>query len=192
MPVSFDRSASLILAVAFAATGPFSQVIAEPASLGPDVLAHGAIPPPDVGSPRPRPGAVILTGAVVHLRLDQTVSSTSAAVGDLVRFTTDEPISLSGGAAIAAGYHGLGEVTQVRAATAGQTAQLAVRPDYLLIGATRARLRANSGPAPDSWVARPASPDAGAAAIYVQGERFTAYIDQSVALSLPIAPPGGD
>jgi len=85
-------------------------------------------------------------GAELRIRFNEKLSSATAAAGDRFTVTLDEPIQLSNGVVIPAGYRGLGEVTVAdKKGFMGKAGQLNVRLDYLRIGDTRVRLRASKG-----------------------------------------------
>ena len=85
-------------------------------------------------------------GAEVRVKLGERLSSATSAEGDTFSFVLEEPIELPDGSVVPAGYVGRGEVVQVdKAGMVGKPGQLNVRLEYLKIGSTHVRLRANKG-----------------------------------------------
>ena len=85
-------------------------------------------------------------GTEVVIRLDDDLSSGTSTEGDQFSITLKEPIELAGGIVLKAGYRGRGEVVRAKKkGFAGQAGELNIKINYVRIGDTRVRLRANKG-----------------------------------------------
>jgi hypothetical protein len=104
-------------------------------------------PPNSVAPTPPTPTTeCIPEGTELSVQFEDSMSSATAAEGDVFSFTTINEIRLADGAVIPAGYRGRGEITNVeRRGMLGKPGQLNLRLDYLRIGPTRVPVRANYG-----------------------------------------------
>jgi len=85
-------------------------------------------------------------GTEMVVRLNDNLSSGTNTEGDQFSITLQEPVKLSDGSILKAGYRGRGEVVKVKKkGFAGQAGELNLRINYIRVGDTRIRLRANKG-----------------------------------------------
>jgi hypothetical protein len=109
------------------------------------------------------------------IRFDEGLSSGRNSQGDKFSISLDDKVDLGGGVSLAAGYSGRGEVTSAqKKGFMGQAGELNVRLEYLRVGDTRIRLRANKG---------------GEGKGSVGATVALTVLDQDVTRPLPIAPP---
>jgi hypothetical protein len=164
--------------------------------------------PPPTATPARAPAPVVITasgallipeGTEVRVRLNERLSSASNIEGDEFSITTDEPIQLSDGTIIPAGFRGRGEVTDAhKKGMLGKAGELHIRLDYFKIGDTRVHLRAEKGGEGKSGVATTVvltlliTPlflmHHGAELVYPQGQKITAFVDQDTKVPLPMPP----
>lgn len=89
---------------------------------------------------------VLKEGTEVHLTFAEDLSSKTATVDDRVNFLLEEPLKVDDVVVAKAGSKAVGSVTHVRkAGMLGKAGELNVRLEYLKVGETRVRLRANKG-----------------------------------------------
>jgi len=82
----------------------------------------------------------------MHIRFNDNLSSGKNSEGDQFSITLDEPIELADGQKIQNGYRGKGEVTSAKKkGMMGQAGEMNVRLNYIRVGDTRIRLRAQKG-----------------------------------------------
>ena len=145
-------------------------------------------------------GVVIPEGTEVRVRLNEQLSSATNVEGDEFSITTDEPIELSDGTIIPAGFRGKGEVTEAhKKGMLGKAGELHIRLDYVRIGDTRLHLRAEKGGEGRSGVGTTVvltllvTPlflmHHGADLVYPHGLKITAFVDQDTKLPLPLPSP---
>lgn len=85
-------------------------------------------------------------GTEMTIRLNDNLSSGTSTEGDQFSITLQQPVTLSDGTVLKAGYRGRGEVVKAKKkGFAGQAGELNIRINYVRIGDTRIRLRANQG-----------------------------------------------
>lgn len=88
--------------------------------------------------------AKIPEGTEFVVRLNDSLSSGTSSEGDQFSITLQEPVQLADGTVLKAGYRGRGEVVKAKKkGFAGQGGELNIRINYIRIGDTRVRLRAN-------------------------------------------------
>ena len=145
-------------------------------------------------------GLMIPEGTEVRVRLNERLSSASNVEGDEFSITTDEPIQLSDGTIIPAGFRGRGEVTDAhKKGMLGKAGELHIRLDYFKIADTRVHLRAEKGGEGKSGVATTVvltlliTPlflmHHGAELVFPQGQKITAFVDQDTKVPLPLPSP---
>lgn len=166
--------------------------------------ASQAQPAQPKAAPAPAKTAVVIPeDTEVRVRLDQRLSSASNVEGDEFSITTDEPIKLPDGTIIPAGFRGRGEVTEAhKKGMLGKAGELHLRLDYIRIGDTRVRLRADKGGQGKSGVGTTVVLTVlitplflmhhGAELVYPRGQKITAYVDDDTRLPLPIPSPPDD
>lgn len=140
-------------------------------------------------------------GTEFSVRLEDTISSSSAKEGDRFTVSLDDDVKLSDGTILRAGYRGVGEVVEARDNGAlGKNGKLNIRLVYLKVGEDRIRLRASRGAQGDGRVGAtvatvilfwPAAPFIkGKDVTITKGTVMTAYSDQDMTLASPVpAPP---
>lgn len=142
-------------------------------------------------------------GTEFAIRLEDTLSSSSAAEGDRFTISLEDDVKLPDGTVLRAGYRGVGEVVEARDnGMLGKSGKLNVRLVYLKVGDDRIRLRANKGSKGDVRVGAtvatvilfwPAAPFIKGKDVSIKkGTMMTAYADQDVELPSPLAPPPAD
>jgi hypothetical protein len=166
-----------------------------------------ALPPAVVQAPTlvaPAPVAPTILrlpeGTEVDLTLNDTLSSATAAEGDKFSITTADPIKLTDGTVIPAGYRGRGEVSAVeKRGMMGKAGQLSVRLDYVMLGDTKVHLRANKSQEGKSTQSTTIvlslliSPlfllMHGKDATIPKGQAIVGYVDSDVQIASPVAAP---
>jgi len=139
-------------------------------------------------------------GTEFPMRLEDTLSSSSASEGDRFTIVLDEDVKLTDGTILRAGYRGVGEVVEARDnGMLGKNGKLNVRLAYLKVGDERIKLRANRGSKGETRVGAtvatvilfwPAAPFIrGKDVSLKKGTRMTAYADHDTDLPSPLAPP---
>jgi hypothetical protein len=90
-------------------------------------------------------GSVMLPeGTELKLQFNERLSSATNRQGDTFTVSLTEPVTLSNGVVIPAGFRGRGEVTAAeRRGMMGRGGDLSVRLEYIRIGQTRVGIRAN-------------------------------------------------
>jgi hypothetical protein len=187
--------AALLAAASAASAQPATEV----AALAP--MAAPVAPAPvaaAVTAAAVAPGAVTLAeGSEVVIRINEAVSSGTNVAGDTFEVSLAEPVRLSDGTILAAGYRGRGEVVYAkRRGHMGRAGELNVRLAYLRVGPDRIPLRASKSSegkgslgsavaltvlfGPVGLLAR------GADITIAEGQTMNAYVDQDVALTTPI------
>ncbi len=142
-------------------------------------------------------------GTEFSVRLEDTITSSSAKEGDRFTVSLDDEVKLSDGTILRAGYRGVGEVIEARDNGAlGKNGKLNIRLVYLKVGDDRIRLRASRGAQGDGRVGAtvatvilfwPAAPFIkGKDVTITKGTVMTAYSDQDMTLTSPVSPPPAD
>lgn len=145
-------------------------------------------------------GIKVPEGTEFSLRVDETLSSSSATEGDRFNITLDDDVTLPDGTVLKAGYHGVGEVVEAQDnGMLAKSGKLNVRLVYLKVGNDRIRLRANKGAEGDVRVGAtvaavilfwPAAPFIKGKDVSIrQGTIMRGYSDQDIELATPIPPP---
>jgi len=153
-------------------------------------------------APLPAPGSTKLAeGTEIRLHLADKLSSATSVEGDTFQVVSDDAIPLPNGMVIPAGFSGKGEVTNVeKAGMLGKSGQLGIRVNYLKVGDTRIRLRANKSSVGKSGVTNMVVTTVllgplglivrGHSIVYPKGQLVTAYVDEDTMVATPIpAPP---
>lgn len=149
--MSTHRVAAALVASAVFLLPPYASGQPAPAAAAPASPTIQAAAPavPDAAPPaaaRPSTSASIKLeeGTEVSLTLDDELSSSTSQEGDKFSVTVSDPITLADGTVIPAGYRGRGEVSGVeKRGMMGKAGQLSVRLEYIMLGDTKVRLRAN-------------------------------------------------
>ena len=142
-------------------------------------------------------------GTEFPVRLEDAVSSKTAAEGDRFTISLEDDVKLPDGTVLKAGYRGVGEVIEARkSGMLGKTGKLNIRLVYLKVGDQRIRLRASKGSQGEHNTGAqvvtgvllfPIWPVAalikGKSTQINKGTRLTAFADNDVLLDLPISPP---
>jgi hypothetical protein len=184
-----------------AATPPAAVEPAPVAPTTPAAIAP-APNPPAAAAPAPLAPATLRVpeGTGVDLSIDENLSSKTSEEGDRFTVTLANPITLADGAVIPAGYRGRGEVASVeRNGMLGKSGKLDIRLDYLTIGDTRVPLRASHGQTGANNTGTTIALTllvtplflllkGGDAKIH-QGQRITAYVDETTVVASPLPPP---
>lgn len=140
-------------------------------------------------------------GTEFPLRLEETISSKTAAEGDRFTVALAEDVRLPDGTVLRAGYRGVGEIVEAREnGMLGKTGKLSIRMNYLRVGDERIRLRANKGAKGDTrtgtqvvsvlllWPVAPFIK--GKNTSIKKGAAIMAFTDQDIELAAPLpAPP---
>lgn len=139
-------------------------------------------------------------GTEFPVRLEESISSSTAKEGDRFTVTLDDDVKLPDGTMLRAGYRGVGEVVEARDnGMLGKNGKLNVRLIYLKVGDDRIRLRANRGAKGETRVGAtvatvilfwPAAPFIkGKEVSLKKGTMMTAYADQDTNLPSSFPPP---
>lgn len=139
-------------------------------------------------------------GTEMHIRFNDNLSSGKNSEGDQFSITLDEPIELADGQKIQNGYRGKGEVTSAKKkGMMGQAGEMNVRLNYIRVGDTRIRLRAQKGGDGKSSVGATVALTIlfgplgllkhGHDIEIKSGQVITAYADEDANVDLPVAPP---
>jgi hypothetical protein len=148
-------------------------------------------------------GPVVSEGTEFQIRVEDSLSSSTAHEGDRFTVSLDDDVKLSDGTVLRAGYRGVGEVMEARDnGMLGKNGKLNIRLLYLKVGDDRIRLRANKGAKGETRVGAtvatvilfwPAAPFIKGKDVSIKkGTVMTAYADQDVALPSPVpSPPEG-
>jgi hypothetical protein len=142
----------------------------------------------------------IYEGTEMVIRLNDTLSSGSSTEGDQFAITLDQDVKLADGTTLKPGYRGRGEVVKAKKkGFGGQAGELNIRINYIRIGDTRVRLRANKGSEGQGAMGATI-----ALAVFFgplgllkhghdveikAGQTLTAYVDADADLDTPVAPP---
>lgn len=141
-------------------------------------------------------------GTEFPMRLEDSLSSSTAKEGDRFTIVLDNDVKLPDGTLLRAGYRGVGEVIEARDnGMLGKNGKLNVRLVYLKVGDDRIRLRASKGTKGETRVGAtvatvilfwPAAPFIKGKDVNIKkGTILTAYAEQDVSLSSPLPPPPG-
>lgn len=139
-------------------------------------------------------------GTEFPLRLEETISSKTAAEGDRFAVSLADDVRLPDGTVLRAGYRGVGEIVEARDnGMLGKTGKLNIRVNYLRVGEERIRLRANKGSKGDTRTGAQVATVVllWPAAFFIKGKNtsikkgtsITAFTDQDVVLEGPVMPP---
>jgi len=139
-------------------------------------------------------------GTEFPLRLEETISSKTAAEGDRFAVSLADDVKLPDGTVLRAGYRGVGEIVEARDnGMLGKTGKLNIRINYLRVGEDRIRLRANKGSKGDTRTGAQVATVVllWPAAFFIKGKNtsikkgttITAFTDQDVVLDGPITAP---
>jgi hypothetical protein len=139
-------------------------------------------------------------GTEMVVRLNDNLSSGTNAEGDQFSITLQEPVQLTDGALLKPGYRGRGEVVKVKKkGFAGQAGELNVRINYIRVGDTRIRLRANKGGEGQGALGATIALSVffgplgllkhGHDVDLKAGQTITAYVDADAEVETPIVPP---
>ena len=140
-------------------------------------------------------------GTELLIRFNDKLSSASNSQGDQFSITLDEDVKLSDGTVIARGYRGRGEVTDAKKrGFMGQAGEMNIRLNYLRVGDTRVRLRANKGGEGKGAMGATIALTVlfgplgllkrGHDIEIKPGQTLTAYVDEDATIALPLeAPP---
>ncbi|WP_293679002.1 hypothetical protein [uncultured Phenylobacterium sp.] len=142
-------------------------------------------------------------GTEFRIRLEDSLSSKTAQVGDRFTVSLDDDVRLSDGTILRAGYRGVGEVVDARKnGMLGKTGKLNISLSYIKIGDERVRLRANRATQGEhntgaqvatGLILFPIWPVAalikGKSTTIPKGTMLTAYSDSDIVLRTPLPPP---
>lgn len=191
-----NRFAAACVAGLLVAAPAGAQTIApQAASFAPPALTG-----PEVASPPPVIKVKVPEGTEFPLRLEDTLSSKTAQVGDRFTVSLDDDIKLSDGTVLRAGYRGVGEVVAAQKNGAmGRTGKLSIVINYLKVGDQRIRLRGTRAAEGDHRTGTQVATVilVGVFAGFVKGKnieitkgtRLNAFTDQDVELNGPAIPP---
>lgn len=139
-------------------------------------------------------------GTEFPLRLEETLSSKTAAEGDRFTVSLADDVPLPDGTVLRAGYRGVGEVVEAREnGMLGKTGKLGIRVSYLRVGDQRIKLRANKGAKGANrtgtqvvsvlllWPVAPFIK--GKNTSIKKGTTIVAFTDQAIELATPVAEP---
>jgi len=139
-------------------------------------------------------------GTEFPLRLEETLSSKTAAEGDRFSVSLSEDVKLPDGTVLKAGYRGVGEIVEARDnGMLGKTGKLNIRINYLKVGEQRIKLRANKGAKGDTrtgaqvvtvvlfWPVAPFIK--GKNTTIKKGAAIVAFTDQDLEVEAPLPPP---
>lgn len=170
-------------------------------------LLIGAFTPAVVSAQTPTSAAVaaqtakIREGTEVLIRFDDKLSSATNTEGDQFSISLDEDVKLADGAVLKRGYRGRGEVISAKKkGFMGQAGELNVRLNYLRVGDSRVKVRANKGGEGKGAMGATVALTVlfgplgllkkGHDLEIKQGQTITAYVDEDVDIALPLeAPP---
>lgn len=139
-------------------------------------------------------------GTEMVIRFEDALSSGTNAEGDQFAISLDRDVKLADGVVLKAGYRGKGEVLIAKKkGFVGQAGQLNVRLNYLRVGDTRIRLGGNKGSEGKGAMGATVALSVlfgplgllkhGHDVEIPKGQTFTAYVDSTVELETPVAPP---
>lgn len=196
-----SHSFAAVCVVASLAAAPLAAqpVAARPAATIAASPALSAVIAP--APPAPVIQVKVPEGTEFLLRLETSLSSKTAQVGDRFNVTLDDDIRLSDGTVLRAGYRGVGEVVAAQKNGAmGRTGKLSILINYLKVGDQRIRLRGTRAAEGDHRTGAQVATVilVGVFAGFVKGKnieitkgtRLNAFTDQDVMLDGPLpAPP---
>ena len=139
-------------------------------------------------------------GTEMIVSLNDNLSSGTSTEGDQFSITLQEPVQLAEGVVLKPGYRGRGEVVRVKKkGFAGQAGELNIRINYIRVGDTRVRLRANKGSQGDTAMGATVALSVlfgplgllkhGHDVEIKAGQTITAYVDADAEIDAPITPP---
>jgi hypothetical protein len=145
-------------------------------------------------------GVKVPEGTEMVVRLNDNLSSGTSTEGDQFSITLQEPVKLPDGTLLKAGYRGRGEVVKAKKkGFAGQGGELNIRINYIRIGDTRIRLRANKGGEGQGAMGATVALAVlfgplgllkhGHDVEIKAGQTLTAYVDADADLDAPVEPP---
>jgi len=148
-------------------------------------------------------GIKIPEGTEMVVRLNDDLSSGTSTEGDQFSITLQEAVRLSDGTVLKPGYRGRGEIVKAKKkGFAGQGGELNIRINYIRIGDTRVRLRANKGSQGDTAMGATVALAVlfgplgllkhGHDVEIKAGQTITAYVDADAEVDSPIVPPEVD
>lgn len=158
--------------------------------------------PVSAGIVAPAPAAQTLKiaeGTELQIRIDEKLSSASALEDDKFAISLGEDVTIDG-VKIAAGYRGRGVVQSAKKRRMmGQAGQLNIALDYIKIGDTKIRVRANKGKEGEGHMGATVALTVlfgplgllkhGDDVVINDGTIITGYVADDVTLPLPLAPP---
>lgn len=145
-------------------------------------------------------GVKVPEGTEFAVRIEDSLSSSSASEGDRFTISLDDDVKLPDGTVLRAGYRGIGEVVEARDnGMLGKSGKLNIRLVYLKVGDERIKLRANKGSKGEARVGAtvatvilfwPAAPFIKGKDVSIKkGTRLTAFSDGDYDLPSPVPPP---
>jgi hypothetical protein len=163
-----------------------SAAVAASMLVAPTVAAAGTIKIPE--------------GTEMVIRLNDSLSSGTSTEGDQFSITLSDPVRLSDGTTLNPGYRGRGEILKAKKkGFAGQAGELNIRINYIRIGDTRVRLRANKGSQGQGAMGATVALSVlfgplgllkhGHDVEIKAGQAITAYVDADADLDTPVAQP---
>jgi hypothetical protein len=136
--------APVIVAVALSGTAFAQSPALTP--VVPAMQSAPAVPAPAAPAVVAPKSVTIPEGTAMQIRFDEKISSATSVQGDRFSVSLSEPVKLSDGTVIPAGYRGTGEVTAAeKRGFMGQAGTLNIRLDSMRIGDVRVPLRASKG-----------------------------------------------
>ena len=170
---------------------PAAAPAAPPAQVSRPVMAQTAATPTKVK---------LREGEEVMIRFEDHLSSGTNTAGDQFSISLDEDMRLADGTVIRAGYRGRGEVTDAKKkGVMGQAGELNVRLNYIRLGDSRVRLRANKGGEGKGAMGATIALTVlfgplgllkrGHDIEIKPGQTLVAYVDQDAEIELPLPPP---
>ena len=158
-------------------------------------IAQAEMPPPEpVGQT-----VKIPEGTELQIRIDEKLSSASAQEDDKFAISLDDDVTIDG-VKIVAGYRGRGFVQSAKKRRMmGQAGQLNISLDYIKIGDTKIRVRANKGKEGEGHMGATVALTVlfgplgllkhGDDVVVNEGTVLTAYVADDAVISLPLVPP---
>jgi hypothetical protein len=139
-------------------------------------------------------------GTEMVVRLNESLSSGTSSEGDEFSITLEEPVRLADGTVLKPGYRGRGEVVRVKKkGFAGQAGELNIRVNYIRVGDTRIRVRANKGQQGQGAMGATVALSVlfgplgllkhGHDVEIKAGQTFTTYVDTDTEVDTPVVPP---
>ena len=138
-------------------------------------------------------------GTELQIRVDEKVSSATAQEDDKFGVTLSEPLTIDG-VILSAGYRGRGVVQSAKKRRMmGQAGQLNIALEYIKIGDTKIRVRANKGKEGEGHMGATVALTVlfgplgllkhGDDVVVNDGTILTGYVSEDVTIDLPLAPP---